>query len=115
MKKLLLAIVLIVGCDDAEDEEKSTIGICVMESNNSGEYDSYQCYENENMELPGNIVLNEQACSIGQNKTWHTTYSSCMDYCEQWCSCSDTTRRFESNTLIYLGVNGLDYCSIEEY
>ena len=115
MKKLLLAIVLIVGCDDAEDEEKSTIGICVEESNNSGEYDSYQCYENENMELPGNIVLDEKACSIGQNKTWHTTYSSCMDYCEQWCSCSDTTRTGEGNHLTYMGANGLDYCSIEEY
>ena len=110
MKKLLLAIVLIVGCDDAEDEEKSTIGICVYESHHNGDIRDYECWEEgQNIFLDG-VELTEELCNTYSNTTWHSTYSSCTEYCEEWCSCSI---KMSPSSLVYLDADGA-FCKINE-
>ena len=107
MKKLLLAIVLIVGC---EDGGTSTIGICVYESHRNGDIRDYECWEEgQNIFLDG-VELTEELCNTYSNTTWHSTYSSCTEYCEEWCSCSI---KMSPSSLVYLDADGA-FCKINE-
>ena len=93
MKKLLiLSILLIVGCDNAPSEHTHDEGgICVNNYSHSND-DHATCFgipsQNISNFVPDEVseLYCEEKSSEMTPLTWYSSYSSCSEYCEEWCA-----------------------------
>ena len=111
MIRRLIILLLIVGCEEdaPTDHTHTDYGICV--SPDQVAYDSpvVHCYERTHKytsypDAMGHLTdpqaMTENLCE-NLGGSWYTSYQSCSEFCEEWCSlkytflgidiCADTT------------------------